>query len=211
MSFCFLGSFFDFFLVTAITSVEGTFHSVFFFFFLRRRRLTACVVVIVICNVVTHSWNPSLFVACLNTSVLLPCFSYLVDRALTESGNCSDVWNVWYSSAHYTIESRRGTRTLIRQLGNAHSYRLFIPPNQVLEKDRTMRQILCCFLAQSRRWLRRHAKQSVQKFLTNAHFRLRRHVGRWSRSPGVPRMRLCSSLFAVKSTPTCNTSEDLIT
>ena len=30
--FLFLGEFFDFFLVTAITSVEGTFHSVFFFF-----------------------------------------------------------------------------------------------------------------------------------------------------------------------------------
>ena len=34
---------------------------------------------------------------------------------LTESGNCSGVWNVRYSSAHYTTESRRGTRTLIRQ------------------------------------------------------------------------------------------------
>ena len=38
-----------------------------------------------------------------------------VDGALTESVNCSDVWNVRYSSAHYTIESRRSTRTLIRQ------------------------------------------------------------------------------------------------
>ena len=56
-----------------------------------------------------------LFVACLNTSVLLPCCLCLVDRALTQSGNCSDVWNVWCSSAHYNMESRRGTRTLIRQ------------------------------------------------------------------------------------------------
>ena len=32
MSFCFFGEFFRFFLVTAVTSVEGTFHSVFFFF-----------------------------------------------------------------------------------------------------------------------------------------------------------------------------------
>ena len=38
-----------------------------------------------------------------------------VDGALTESGNCSDVWNVRYRSAHYTPESRRGTRTSIRQ------------------------------------------------------------------------------------------------
>ena len=34
---------------------------------------------------------------------------------LTESGNCSDVWNVSYSSAHNTTGSRGGTRTLIRQ------------------------------------------------------------------------------------------------
>ena len=40
-------------------------------------------------------------------------------------------------------------------------------------------QILGWFLLQSRRWLRRYVKQSV---LTSAHFRLRRHVGRWSRS-----------------------------
>ena len=58
--------------------------------------------------------------------------------------------------------------------------------------------------------LHRHVEQSVQKFLTNAHFRLRRHVGQWSRSPrcmhtlwcllvsaDVPRMRLCSSLSDV--------------
>ena len=31
-----------------------------------------------------------------------------VDGALTESGDCSDVWNVRYSSARYTAESRRG-------------------------------------------------------------------------------------------------------
>ena len=111
MSFCLWGVFR--FLVTAITSVEGTSHS--FFFFLRRRHLTACVVVIVICNVLTHSWIPSLSVACLKTSVLPPCFLCLVDRALTESGTCCDVWNVWCSSAHYTPESRRGTRSSIRQ------------------------------------------------------------------------------------------------
>ena len=56
-----------------------------------------------------------LFVACLNTSVLLLCCLCSVGRALTESGNCSDVSNVLYSSAQNTIESRRGTRTLIRQ------------------------------------------------------------------------------------------------
>ena len=64
---------------------------------------------------VIGSWNKPLFVACFNTSDLLPRCLCLVDRALTESGNCSDVWNVWYSSAHNTPESRRGTRTLIRQ------------------------------------------------------------------------------------------------
>ena len=46
--------------------------------------------------------------ACLNTSVLLACCLCLLDGALTESGDCSDVWNVRYSSAHYTTESRRG-------------------------------------------------------------------------------------------------------
>ena len=64
---------------------------------------------------------------------------------------------------------------------------------------------------QSRRWLRRHMKQSVQKFRTNARSRLRRHVGQWSRSSpckhalrcllmasNVPRMRLCSFLFVVE-------------
>ena len=62
-----------------------------------------CVVLIVICSVLTHSWIPSLFVACLNTSVPLACCLCLVDRALAESGACSDVWNVWYSSARCTI------------------------------------------------------------------------------------------------------------
>ena len=80
-----------------------------------RRPSTACVVVVVICSVLTHSWNPPLFVACLNTSVLPPCCLCSVNGALTESGNCSDVWNVSYSSAHYTPGSRRGTRTSIRQ------------------------------------------------------------------------------------------------
>ena len=69
--------------------------------------------VIVICSGLTHSWIPSLFVACLNTSVLLPCCLCSVDGALTESGNCPDVWNVWYSSARCTTESRRGTRASI--------------------------------------------------------------------------------------------------
>ena len=36
-----------------------------------------------------------------SSSLLFVCS---VDRALTESVNCSDVWNVWYSSAHYTID-----------------------------------------------------------------------------------------------------------
>ena len=58
---------------------------------------------------------PPLFVACLNTSVLLPCCLCLVDGALSGSGDCPDVWNVWCSSAHYTIASRGGTGTLIRQ------------------------------------------------------------------------------------------------
>ena len=58
--------------------------------------------------VLTHSWIPSLFVACLNTSVLLSYCLCLVDGALTEPGDCSDIWSVWYSSAHYTIKSRRG-------------------------------------------------------------------------------------------------------
>ena len=74
----------------------------------RRWHLTACVVVIVNCSVLTHSWIPSLC----GSSCLVFVFS--VDRALTESGNCSDVWNVRYSSAHYTIESRRRTRISIR-------------------------------------------------------------------------------------------------
>ena len=61
-----------------------------------------CVVLIVICC--SH--------LCL---ALLACHLCLVDGALTESGNCSDVWNVSHSSAHYTVESRRGTRTAIRK------------------------------------------------------------------------------------------------
>ena len=69
-------------------------------------------------------------------------------------------------------------------------------------------QILGRFMLQSRRRLRRHVKQSVQKFLAKALSRLRCHVGQWSRSSrcmhalwclllsaGVPRMRLCSSLL----------------
>ena len=40
--------------------------------------------------------------------LLLACCLCLADRALTESGNFSDVWKVWCSSARYTIESRRG-------------------------------------------------------------------------------------------------------
>ena len=72
-------------------------------------------------------------------------------------------------------------------------------------------RILCWFSLQSRRWLVRHLKQSVQKFLTNAHFLFRRHVGQRSGSSrcmhtlwcllvsaGVPRMRLCSSFFVVQ-------------
>ena len=72
-------------------------------------------------------------------------------------------------------------------------------------------RILCWFLPQSRRRLRRHVKQSVQKFLTKALSRLRRHVGQWSRSSrcmhilyclfvsaNVPRVRLCSSLLVVE-------------
>ena len=42
------------------------------------------------------------------------------------------------------------------------------------------------FLPQSRKWLRRHVKQSVQKFPMHA-----------TSLAGVPRMRLCSSLFVV--------------
>ena len=37
------------------------------------------IIVMVICSVLTHSWIPSLFVACLNTSVLLPCCFCSVD------------------------------------------------------------------------------------------------------------------------------------
>ena len=65
----------------------------------------SCIIVIVICSVLTHR--------------LCLCF---VGWALTESGNCSDVWNVWYSSAHYTTESRRGTRTSIRQFSLLFSF-----------------------------------------------------------------------------------------
>ena len=38
-----------------------------------------------------------------------------VDGALTESGNCSNIWNVSCSSARCTTGGRRGTRTSIRQ------------------------------------------------------------------------------------------------
>ena len=37
-------------------------------------------------------------------------------------------------------------------------------------------QILCLFLLQSRRWLRRHVKRSIQKFLANVFF----FVATWS-------------------------------
>ena len=67
---------------------------------------------------------------------------------------------------------------------HTHSYRLLIPPNRVLEQHHVLRseeepsrgggtpgaQILCLFLLQSRRWLRRHVKRSIQKFLANAFF-----------------------------------------
>ena len=69
-----------------------------------------------------HSNAGFLFVDCLNTSVLLPCCLCSVDGALTESGNFSDVWNVSYSSAHYTTESRRGTRTMTRQNSLSSSF-----------------------------------------------------------------------------------------
>ena len=72
----------------------------------------SCIIVIVICSVVTHRlclWLVS------TLSFLLPCCLCSVDRALTESGDCCDVWNVWYGSARYTTGSRRGTHTSIRQ------------------------------------------------------------------------------------------------
>ena len=47
-------------------------------------------------------------------SVLLACCSCLVDTAFAESGDCSDVWNVWHSSTHNTKESRSGTCVSIR-------------------------------------------------------------------------------------------------
>ena len=49
----------------------------------------------------------------LQCSVHLACCLCLVDRALTESDDCADVWNARHSSAHYNIESRRGTRISI--------------------------------------------------------------------------------------------------
>ena len=65
----------------------------------------------------------------------------------------------------------------------------------------------------SRRSLRRHVKQPVQKFLTNARSRLRRHVVQKFQmhayslvslvSADVPRMRLCTSLFVVQHS-TCD-------
>ena len=63
------------------------------------------------------------------------------------------------------------------------------------------------FSLQSRRWLRRHVKQSVQKFLKNANFLLRRHVG-WSRSPRC--MHTLGCLWCLQSdTTSSNTSKDL--
>ena len=105
----FLGEFFRFFLVTAVTSAGGTFHS----FFLggdswQGAGIWQLVPSSLSCAVSWHTVRSHL---CL---VLLACCLCLVDRALPESGNCSDVWNVRYSSAHYTIESRRGTRISIR-------------------------------------------------------------------------------------------------
>ena len=55
---------------------------------------------------------PPLFVACLNTSVLLSCCLCLVNRALAESGNCSDVWNVWYSNAVLFVPIRQNSLLL---------------------------------------------------------------------------------------------------
>ena len=34
-----------------------------------------------------------------------------MEHLLNLAIDCSDVWNVWYSSAHCTMESRRGLRT----------------------------------------------------------------------------------------------------
>ena len=81
---------------------------------------------------------------------------------------------------------------------------------RVSEEEPPAHRSFVCFRCESRRWLRHHVKQSVQKFLTKAHSRLFRHVGQWSRgsrcmhalgcllvSAGVPRMRLCSSLSVV--------------
>ena len=108
----------------------------------------SCIKVIVICCVLTHrlcSWLVSNFSS---SSLLLVS----VDGALTESVNCSDVWNVSYSSSHCTTESRGGTRTSIRQnslvsslpvrlelvvlhhaVSGKRIWRLFILPNPVLE------------------------------------------------------------------------------
>ena len=52
--------------------------------------------------------------------------------------------------------------------------------------------LLCWFLLQSRRWLRRHVKQSVQKFLTNAH-------ATWGNCPEVPDACIHFGVFGVDS------------
>ena len=67
--------------------------------------------VIVICSVLTRrlcSWLVSIL------QFFFTIVLCLVERALSESGDCSDVWNVRYSSAHFSTGSRRGTRISIR-------------------------------------------------------------------------------------------------
>ena len=49
-------------------------------------------------------------------------------------------------------------------------------PPKVRRNPRRSQSLLLVLLLQSRRWLRRHVGQSVQKFLTNAFSRFRRHV-----------------------------------
>ena len=89
--FLFLVEFFDFFSSQQSRPKKGRSTA----FFSRRRRLTACVIIIVICSVLTHSWIPSLSVACLNVSVLLACCLCLVVEHLLNlvivptSGTCS--------------------------------------------------------------------------------------------------------------------------
>ena len=111
----------------------------------------------------------------------------------------------------------RATNRYQGSVYGTHSYHLFIPPNSVLEQDHVLRSeeehpkvirnlqrtdpLLVCRL-QSRRWLRRHADQSVQKFLTKAHSRLHRHVGVHKLlMHAVPRMRLRSSLSTATFVP----------